>query len=78
MIEWFVRKIVVGKVNSLLKEYEKDVAAARTTLQAWTFRLKKVLGLLESALARLSDNALTPEELEETAKEIKALIEEWR
>ena len=78
MIEWFVRKIVVGKVNSLLKQYEKDVSAARTTLQAWTARLKKVLALLESALGRLSDNALTPEELEETAKEMKTLIEEWR
>lgn len=77
MIEWFVKKIVVGKVNSLLKEYEKDVSAVRATLQTWTGRLKKVLGLLESALARLSDNSLTAEELEETAKEIKTLIEEW-
>lgn len=77
MIEWFVKKIVVGKVNSLLKEYGKDVSAVRETLRTWTCRLKKALGLLESALDRLSDNALTPEELEETAKEIKTLIEEW-
>lgn len=77
MFEWIVKKVIVGKVNGLLKAYEKDVGKARETLKTWTGRIKKVLACLEGALARLDDNQLTAEELRETGDDLAKVVKEW-
>lgn len=77
MFEWIVKKVIVGKVNDLLKQYKGNVEKLRSTLKTWIERIKKVLGCFESALAKLDDNELSVDELKQTADEVTKLVKEW-
>lgn len=77
MFTWFVKKVVCGKVNGLLSKYKDDVQSAKSTLNVWIVRVKAILQCLESMLKKLDDNELTPDEVKETAEELKTLIKEW-
>lgn len=56
MFEWLVKKIIVGKINDLLKTYKGNIDKARQTLKLWTNRIEKVLACLNSMLAKLDDD----------------------
>ena len=77
MVEWLVKKVLVGKINRLLKDYKGNAATVRETLRKWTERISKVLACFQSALARLEDNELTADEIKETAEEIQGVIKAW-
>lgn len=77
MIEWIVKKVICGKVNSLLSEYKDDVKSVKNTLNVWIVRIKAILQCLESMLKKLDDNELSPDEVKESTEEIKILIKEW-
>ena len=77
MIEWIVKKVIVGKLNGLLKQYQNDVSKVKETLKVWIRRIKKVLGCFESALSKLDDNELDADELKQTTDEVTKLIKEW-
>lgn len=77
MFEWLVKKIIVGKINDLLKQYKGNVDKVRTTLKLWIERIKKVLGCFESLLAKLDDNQLDADEINQTTDEVSKLIKEW-
>ena len=77
MIEWIVKKVIVGKLNGLLKQYQNDVSKVKETLKVWIRRIKKVLGCFESALSKLDDNELDADELKRTTDEVTKLIKEW-
>lgn len=77
MIEWIVKKVICGKVNSLLSEYKDDVKSVKNTLNVWLVRIKAILQCLESMLKKLDDNELSPDEVKESTEEIKILIKEW-
>lgn len=77
MLEWFIKKWIVGKINGLLKEYSNNIEKFTQTLKIWTNRLKKVLTCFESLLAKIEDKELTSKEIEETTTDVTALIKEW-
>lgn len=77
MFEWLVKKVIVSKVNDLLKEYKGNITKVRETLKRWIERIKKVLGCLESMLAKLDDNVIDADELKQVTDEVKKLVTEW-
>jgi ribosome-binding protein aMBF1 (putative translation factor) len=77
MIEWVVKKVILSKVNSLLKTYAKNVDKARETLKLWTSRLQKILKCFESMLKKLDDGELSEQELKEASDEVMKLIKEF-
>ena len=77
MIEWIIKKVVVGKVNSLLKDNKDNIDKVREVLKVWVSRIKKILDCLESAITKLDDNEISAEELKSTSDEITAVIKEW-
>lgn len=77
MIEWIVKKVVISKVNDLLKTYKKNVDKAKEMLKTWTTRLQKVLACLEKMLAKLDDNIIDAAEIEEASEDVAKVIKEW-
>ena len=77
MVNWIVKKFVIGKVNDLLKKYKGDVDTVRAVLVTWVARLKKILNCFESLLDKIEDNELDENEVKETADEVAQLIKEW-
>jgi hypothetical protein len=77
MIDWFVKRVICGKVNDLLKDYKNDVEKLRPILSKCIERMKKVLTCFESLLAKIEDNELDATEVQQTKEEITKLIKEW-
>ena len=77
MFDWLIKRVVIGKINDLLKAYKGDVDSVRSVLTKWTERIEKVLSCFKSILAKIEDNELDADELKETADEVTALIREW-
>lgn len=77
MFQWIVKKVICGKVNDLLKEYQGNINVVRKTLKTWIERLRKVLGLFESIMAKVDDNELSSDEVKEAVDEFNKLVKEW-
>lgn len=77
MIEWIVKKVILSKVNGLLKTYSQNVDKVREMLKLWTTRLQKILSCFESTLKKLDDGELSAEELQQTSDEVMTLIKEF-
>ena len=77
MFEWIAKKVLIGKLNDLLKSHQQGIDKLRAILKIWTSRLSKVLACFESILEKLDDNDLTAEELKQTTEEISTLVKEW-
>lgn len=77
MFEWLVKKIIVGKINDLLKMYKGNIDKARQTLKLWTTRIEKVLACLNSMLAKLDDDQVDADELKQVADDVTKLVKEW-
>lgn len=77
MIEWIVKKVILSKVNGLLKTYSQNVDKVRDILKLWTTRLQKILSCFESTLKKLDDGELSAEELQQTSDEVMTLIKEF-
>jgi len=77
MFDWLVKKVIVGKVNDLLKDNKDNIEKVRNTLKKWTDRIKRVLNCFESLMAKLDDNQLDTTECKEAAKEIEELVKGW-
>lgn len=39
MMTWIIKKVVISKVNDLLKKYKKNVDKAKEMLKTWIARL---------------------------------------
>ena len=77
MIEWIVKKVILSKVNGLLKTYSQNVDKVRDILKLWTTRLQKILSCFESILKKLDDGELSEQELKEASDEVMTLIREF-
>lgn len=77
MIEWIVKKVILSKVNGLLKTYSQNVDKVRDMLKLWTTRLQKILSCFESTLKKLDDGELSEQELKEASDEVMTLIKEF-
>ena len=78
MIDWLIKKFVVGKLNKLLEKNKENVEKIRSTLLVWISRIEKILGCLKSLLAKLEDNKIDSDEVRQTTDDIKKLVGEWR
>jgi hypothetical protein len=77
MMKWFIQKMIVGKLNSLLANYNDNVQSVRVTILQWITRLEKILANLKSLCSRLDDNTLSEDEIEQTIDELKQTIKEF-
>ena len=76
MYECIVKRIVVKKLNKLLKEYDGDIDKAKETIRTWLKRVNLVSSCLEKLLAKIDDKELTAEEIEQAIKDLEQLAKE--
>lgn len=69
--------MIIGKLNSLLANYNDNVQSVRVTILQWITRLEKILANFKSLCSRLDDNALSEDEIEQTIDELKQTIKEF-
>lgn len=77
MIDWIIKKFICGKMNGLLKKYEKDVVRVQLTLREWLHRIYNITACLESLLTKLDDGEITSDEVKEAGEEVTQVIKEW-
>lgn len=77
MIEWLVKRVLISKVNDLLKKYKGNVDKAKDVLKSWILRIQKLMSCLESLLAKLDDGEITSDEIKQATEEVTKLIKEW-
>lgn len=70
-----VKKIIMRKINQLLKNYEKNVDSVSGIIKTWTEKLTVITTLLESAMDKIEDKELTDEEVGEILSELEAAID---
>ena len=75
--EWFVKTIIISKVNKLLGNYSGNVDKVRDIMKKWIARLQKVLECCQKLLAKLDDGKLSVDEMAEAAEDISTVVKEW-
>lgn len=68
------KRYAIGAINDLLDRNRGDVAKISETIALWSGRLEKVLACLKRINARVSDGRLESGEVDDSLKEIEALI----
>lgn len=72
-----LRKFIIGQVNKVLEERKDSIDKTRETVKLWTDRTQKVLGCLQSILAKLEDNKIDDNEIEEAIEQLSSLVKGW-
>ena len=72
-----LRKFILGQVNKVLEERKDSIDKTRETVKLWTDRTQKVLGCLQSILAKLEDNKIDDNEIEEAIEQLSSLVKGW-
>lgn len=68
------KRYVIGAINDLLDRNRGNVAKISETIALWSGRLEKVLACLKRINARVSDGKLESGEVDDSLREIEALI----
>lgn len=68
------KRYAIGAINDLLERNRRDVAKISETISIWTGRLERVLDCLKRINERVSDGRLESGEVDDSLKEIEALI----
>lgn len=68
------KRYAIGAINDLLERNRRDVAKISETISIWTGRLERVLACLKRINERVSDGRLESGEVDESLREIEALI----
>lgn len=68
------KRYAIGAINDLLERNRGDVAKISETIGIWTGRLEKVLACLKRINERVSDGKLESGEVDDSLKEIEALV----
>lgn len=68
------KRYAIGAINDLLERNRRDVAKISETISIWTGRLERVLACLKRINARVSDGKLESGEVDDSLKEIEALV----
>ena len=76
MFECVVKKIVLKKLNKLLKEYDGNIDKAKETLRVWLKRVNLVSECLEKLLEKFDDGELTADEVTDAIKDVQELVKE--
>ena len=77
MIEWLVKKTLVGRLNKLLDKNKDEIGSAKDTIKVWIARLDKILFAFRSLLEKLDDNKIDDEEIDQTVADIGNVIKTW-
>lgn len=77
MIKWAIKKYLIGKVNEILEVNSTNVTKTKNTLDTWIGRLARILDCLKSILAKLDDNKLDSQEIDESVAEIEKVVKQW-
>ena len=73
LVEWGVKRWVLGAVNKALEAYRKSVDRARAIVAAYSGKLKALLAFLDSLDAKLADGKITDDEADAIVAEATAL-----
>lgn len=76
MFECVVKKIILKKLNKLLKEYDGNIDKAKETIRLWLKRVNLISNCLEKLLAKLDDGSLTAEEVTDAIEDVQQLIKD--
>lgn len=71
-----VKKIIMRKINQLLKNYEKNVDSISGIIKTWTEKLTIITALLESAMDKIEDKELTEKEVGDILSQLENAIDE--
>lgn len=77
MIEWIVKRTLVGNLNKLLERHKDGICSAKETLKVWISRLDMILFAFRSLLEKLDDGKIDSEEIVQTVNDVKAIIKAW-
>ena len=77
MFLFFVKRIILKKLNGLLKEYQTDVDKVRDILDLWIGRIERLLNYLKSLMDKIDDGVLDEGEMESAIDDAKGLVKEW-
>lgn len=76
MFLFFVKRIILKKLNALLKEYQTDVDKVRAILDMWIGRIERLLNYLKSLMEKIDDGVLDEDEIESAIDDAKSLVRE--
>ena len=76
MFECVVKKIVLKRLNKLIKEYDGNIDKAKETVRLWLKRVNLVSECLEKLLKKLDDGEITADEVTEAMKDVKDTIKD--
>lgn len=77
MIKWAIKKYLIGKVNEILEVNQDNVTKTKNTIDTWIGRLQRILDCLKSILAKLDDNKLDSQEIDDSVAEIENVVKQW-
>lgn len=77
MFMFFVKRMVLKKLNGLLKDYASDVDKARDILDLWIGRVDRISNYLKSLMDKIDDGVLDEGEVESAIDGAKDLVKEW-
>lgn len=77
MIKWAIKKYLIGKVNEILEVNSTNVTKTKNTLDTWIGRLSRILDCLKSILAKLDDNKLDSQEIDDSVADIEKVVKQW-
>ena len=71
------KRYAIGAINDLLERNRGNVAKISETIALWSGRLERVLACLKRINERVADGRLESGEVDDSLKEIEALIKEF-
>ena len=75
LVNWGVKKYVVGIVNDVLDAKRESVAKARAVLARYLIKADALLSFLKSLDEKLADNKVTDEEADDIVDDAVSLAE---
>lgn len=73
IIKWWLCR----QVNDILEVNQGNVTKTKNTIDTWIGRLQRILDCLKSILAKLDDNKLDSQEIDDSVADIEKVVKQW-
>lgn len=73
LVEWGVKRWVLGAVNKALAAHKDSVTKARETVAKYSAKVNALLAFLESVDKKMQDSKITDDEADELVADAKEL-----
>lgn len=73
IIKWWICR----QVNGILDVNQDNVTKTKNKLDTWIGRLQRILACLKNILAKLDDNKLDAQEVDDSVAEIEKVVKQW-